>query len=93
MVGETDHPFVMDLTWSEVGVVKSSKSALVLNDFIGKLCFSVFYIFSPHSLNISLSKENWVWLVLFKNSRKTDIYELDEGYIKDLGTPSRYLNF
>ena len=97
LVRDTDHPIDSDLAWVDAGDVKFSKYPHTFNDFTGKLGVSAFYILSPQSFDTSLSKEYKEWFELIKyfndSGKKIGLYKLDEGYIKDLGTPSRYLNY
>ena len=97
VVRDTDHPIDSDLAWIDAGVTKFSKYPHDFNDFSGKLGVSAFYILSPQSFDISLSMEYSEWFELIKyfndSGKKIGLYKLDNGYIKDLGTPLRYKNF
>ena len=97
LVRDTDHPIDSDLAWTDTGDVKFSKYPHKFSDFSGKLGVSAFYILSPRSFDISLSEKYSEWFELIKffstSGRKIGLFKLEEGYIKDLGTPERYLNF
>ncbi|MDA8816755.1 NTP transferase domain-containing protein [Schleiferiaceae bacterium] len=96
LVRETDHPIDSDLAWEEDGV-KFSKYPHTFEYYHGKLGVSAFYILSPQAFDINLSEEFTEWFELiqyFNNSgiKKIGLFKLDEGFIKDLGTPERYIN-
>ena len=97
LVRETDHPSDSDLAWVEGGNLKFSKYPHTFNDFSRKLGVSAFYILSPLSFACSLSAEytEWFELIQYFNSsgKKVGLFKLNHGYIKDLGTPERYLNY
>ena len=96
LVRETDHPIDSDLAW-EKDDVKFSKYPHAFDDYNGKLGVSAFYIISPQPFDITLCKSYTEWFELiqhFNNSgKKIGLFKLDEGFIKDLGTPERYLNY
>lgn len=97
LVRETDHPSDSDLAWKVGDSVRFSKYPHGFEDFSHKLGVSAFYILSPMSINSNLSEVFPEWFQLLQHlneiGKKIGLFNLAEGYIKDLGTPERYLNF
>ena len=97
LVRDSDHPRDSDLAWEVGDSVGFSKYPHGFDDFSNKLGVSAFYILSPMAINPSLSEVFPEWFQLLQHlneiGKKIGLFKLGEGYIKDLGTPERYLNF
>ncbi len=97
LVRDTEHPSDSDLAWKVGDSVRFSKYPHNFDDYSNKLGVSAFYILSPMAISADLCKDFPEWFQLLQHLNETGkrvgLFKLAEGYIKDLGTPDRYLKF